>query len=672
MQKNQKPKVQARFELLPDRQMGEKTEEETSFGNRFFRPKRLQWLANFAPFMVILCANGFLQGAVVNGLVSTSISSIEKRFKLSSQQSGLFAATYDVFVTVMLLPLAIYSMKINKVKAIGYGMLFVAVGSLLTVLPEFLAGPYEAGALRSTMCSKTGANDTVCVDEIKHTNVIAQYFQINPSYMFLLLSQALIGIGASPLFTYGFTCVDEFDAHERTGKNMAYYMSATTIGPAVAFIGGGAALSLWGDFARTNPEDLGIQHSEDPRWIGAWWVGFLICGVLSLFSAIPLTMFPRKLKDTTLRKKHDVHQTDVSLNKDFSNENNEFLKIFWMLLKNPTVICIIWMQTAESMLMNGYITFIPKLLETLFGYSSGMSSAITGALVVPIGVFGSLVGGYISKHFKNRFRPSMYSVIGFTILAALFSGCLLIKCEQIDLVGVNYDNQKLTEFGVSGQCNTDCHCNHAFNPVCATDSKLSFLSPCHAGCSDSPSVKIGATNWTSCACSSNKNGLLQKGFCPVGCFWEKCIFFVLFSIMAFCIFVTAPIMQSASVRVVHFKHRDHFMCFGWLWMRICGSIPGALLFGYIIDSKCLFWQKDCDGSKCQYYDAEELGFSFFIFTVVVKAICVVLLLIAAKSYNEQDHPEEDSNKSSARSAESVSMSFRKKIATDMPSSTVVY
>ncbi len=31
------------------------------------------------------------------------------------------------------------------------------------------------------------------------------------------------------------------------------------------------------------------------HWVGAWWIGFLICGTLYLLCAIPLLMFPKNL-----------------------------------------------------------------------------------------------------------------------------------------------------------------------------------------------------------------------------------------------------------------------------------------------------------------------------------------------------------------------------------------
>jgi dipeptide/tripeptide permease len=36
---------------------------------------------------------------------------------------------------------------------------------------------------------------------------------------------------------------------------------------------------------------------RDPRWIGAWWVGFLMFGIGSVVSALPVMCFPRKFRE---------------------------------------------------------------------------------------------------------------------------------------------------------------------------------------------------------------------------------------------------------------------------------------------------------------------------------------------------------------------------------------
>ena len=33
-------------------------------------------------------------------------------------------------------------------------------------------------------------------------------------------------------------------------------------------------------------------ESSDPRWVGAWWIGFLVTCVIALFPVIPLLGYP--------------------------------------------------------------------------------------------------------------------------------------------------------------------------------------------------------------------------------------------------------------------------------------------------------------------------------------------------------------------------------------------
>ena len=35
---------------------------------------------------------------------------------------------------------------------------------------------------------------------------------------------------------------------------------------------------------------------KDPRWVGAWWLGFVICGLCTLVLAPPMAFFPPKFK----------------------------------------------------------------------------------------------------------------------------------------------------------------------------------------------------------------------------------------------------------------------------------------------------------------------------------------------------------------------------------------
>jgi hypothetical protein len=37
-------------------------------------------------------------------------------------------------------------------------------------------------------------------------------------------------------------------------------------------------------------------NPRDPRWIGAWWLGFVVFGIFSLIFAPPFALFPKQLK----------------------------------------------------------------------------------------------------------------------------------------------------------------------------------------------------------------------------------------------------------------------------------------------------------------------------------------------------------------------------------------
>ena len=55
--------------------------------------------------------------------------------------------------------------------------------------------------------------------------------------------------------------------------------------------------------------DVGL-HPRDPRWLGAWWLGFLMFGIAAIIFGLPLMFFPKSMKpkkstpDANIRKKH--------------------------------------------------------------------------------------------------------------------------------------------------------------------------------------------------------------------------------------------------------------------------------------------------------------------------------------------------------------------------------
>lgn len=67
-------------------------------------------------------------------------------------------------------------------------------------------------------------------------------------------------------------------------------------GPVCGFLLGGFLLSFYVDsliYGGTMDSDMTPVH---PRWVGAWWGGFLIIGTLLLLISIPFFAFPKSLK----------------------------------------------------------------------------------------------------------------------------------------------------------------------------------------------------------------------------------------------------------------------------------------------------------------------------------------------------------------------------------------
>lgn len=65
-----------------------------------------------------------------------------------------------------------------------------------------------------------------------------------------------------------------------------------SLSPLAAFALSGIALSLHTDFYKIDVDELGYD-SKDPRWVGAWWLGYIIYGLLTVFLAIPYFFFPK-------------------------------------------------------------------------------------------------------------------------------------------------------------------------------------------------------------------------------------------------------------------------------------------------------------------------------------------------------------------------------------------
>jgi hypothetical protein len=66
-------------------------------------------------------------------------------------------------------------------------------------------------------------------------------------------------------------------------------------GPLVGYLAGAGFLQIHVDSFRLQLKEL-VTNPGDPSWIGAWFLGFILFGILIFFTSFMFLLFPKKLK----------------------------------------------------------------------------------------------------------------------------------------------------------------------------------------------------------------------------------------------------------------------------------------------------------------------------------------------------------------------------------------
>lgn len=69
------------------------------------------------------------------------------------------------------------------------------------------------------------------------------------------------------------------------------------LGPAIGYGLASVCLKLY-----ISPTLTPTINNQDPRWLGAWWLGWIILGVLLFFFSTLLALFPKTLPRAAVRK----------------------------------------------------------------------------------------------------------------------------------------------------------------------------------------------------------------------------------------------------------------------------------------------------------------------------------------------------------------------------------
>ncbi|XP_042331511.1 solute carrier organic anion transporter family member 3A1 [Sceloporus undulatus] len=632
-------KKRRRRRKAPGGELQDQEEEEgSSSGGRF---------ASIQVFLVSECALMLAQGTVGAYLVSV-LTTLERRFNLQSADVGVIASSFEIGNLALILFVSYFGARGHRPRLIGCGGIVMALGALLSALPEFLTHQYEYesgdirwGAEGRDVCVVNGSaseegpdSDLICRNRTA-TNMM---------YLLLIGAQVLLGIGATPVQPLGVSYIDDHVRRKDSSLYIGILFTMLVFGPACGFILGSFCTKIYVDAVFIDTSKLDITP-DDPRWIGAWWAGFLLCGALLFFSSLPMFGFPQSL---TRRPELMAEAEQAMLpNRDYERlpkpsngvlprhameggEGSSCLqqlrvipKVTKHLLSNPVFTCIVLAACMEIAVVAGFAAFLGKYLEQQFNLTTSSANQLLGMTAIPCACLGIFLGGLLVKKLSlSALGAIRMAMLVNLVSTACYVSFLFLGCDTGPVAGVTvpYGN-KSSSLAPYSACNNNCKCQtDSFTPVCGADG-ITYLSACFAGCT--------STNLTGCVCLSlvpAENATVVPGKCPSpGC---QEAFLTFLCVMCVCSMIGA-MAQTPSViiliRTVSPELKSYALGVLFLLLRLLGFIPPPLIFGAGIDSTCLFWSTFCgEQGACALYDNVVYRYLYVSIAITLKSLAFIL------------------------------------------------
>lgn len=290
--------------------------------------------------LVLFCVFGAIQGMIMVGFLSTSITQIEKEFGLSSEQIGTLKV---VSCTASLITSLFF----------GISLLVLATGSFCFCVPKLIIRRYIPKKIAVSYSCNASIENTSEKTCRQTTNALY--------YVVFLIAMTIKGIGCVSFYTVGRSHISNIFSREDGAKYLGVYMALNQLGMSVGYFVSIPLLNIWVDVIPLP------HHVPRNMWIGAWWIGFLEGAGRLVIIAIFTLGFPHEFPNTAYVNKVKAKLTDLVKNEKLTRK--PFIISLKTVMINPTFIFTSLGTTFEQLVMLGFTLFLPKLHEIQFHFS---------------------------------------------------------------------------------------------------------------------------------------------------------------------------------------------------------------------------------------------------------------------------------------------------------------
>uniref|UniRef100_A0A665UMQ8 Solute carrier organic anion transporter family member n=1 Tax=Echeneis naucrates TaxID=173247 RepID=A0A665UMQ8_ECHNA len=573
--------------------------------------------------------------ALSGSYMKSTITQLERRFDISSYLIGIIDGSFEVGNLLVIAFVSYFGAKLHRPKIIAVGCILMSFGTFLIAMPHFILGRYK---IETSIRSSVNSTNSLFPCPASSPESIRAGCERESSvsmWIYVFLGNILRGIGETPVQPLGISYIDDYAQSENAALYIGCVQTISIIGPVFGYLLGSLCAKIYVDIGYVDIETLAITPA-DARWVGAWWLGYLIAGVITLMSAVPFWFLPKSLPMPV--DKHDSSCTPEQTRfiKDSPNMEDkfrpeepanlhqmakEFVPTLKSLLGNPVYIVYLCVTIIQFNSLIGMVTYKPKYIEQHYGQSASTANFLMGMVNIPAVALGMFSGGVVMKKYKLGIMGAAKLAFGTSLLGYLLSLFFLaMGCENSKVAGITVSySGRPTSWGSSSCVVLFClsYQDHSeWDPVCGQNGITYVFENCKC---------------VALADAQPGNLTVNLGQCPHRASCDKIFpyFMALSVISSFIISLGGTPGFVLLVRCIKPELKSLALGIHTLATRTLAGIPAPIYFGAIIDTTCLKWgYKTCGGrGACRIYNTSVYRIVYLGLTLGLRAVSFVFCIL---------------------------------------------